>query len=175
MRMKKLLIIGIAVLISITAFSAGCTEDDNGNGGEEEPDLDPAPDFTLTTIDGDNFTLSDYENSKVVILDFMFVNCSGCIEMMDVLKSVSDNYDSSDVIIITIDVVTEDTEEELRWFKNEYGGDWMYAFDTVDAHLDYDVTGVPVTVIVDKDGNIAFQDVGVTEYSEMSEEIDKLI
>ena len=95
--------------------------------------------------------------------------------MMEELTEVYDNYDSSDVVIISIDVVLDDTEEELRWFGEEYGDDWLYAFDTADAHEYYDVTGVPVTVIVDLDGNIAFQEPNVTEYDELSEEIDKLL
>ncbi len=173
--MKKLLLIGIAALIILTSLAAGCTEEDNEKEEEEEPNLEPAPDFSLISIDGDDFTLSEYEDRKVVILDFMFVNCSGCITMMGELKEVYNNYDSSDVVIITIDVRLDDTEEELQWFKDEYGDDWIYAFDTVDAHLDYDVSAVPVTVIVDMDGNIAFQETSVTYYDELSEEIDKLL
>ena len=67
--MKRYILLGIGSIVILASLMAGCN-DENGGGGEEE--LETAPDFTLTSIDGDEFSLSDYYG-KVVVLDFMFV------------------------------------------------------------------------------------------------------
>ncbi len=167
--MKKILIIATVILALIVT---GCLDGENGENGEE---LEPAPDFTLTSIDGDTFSLSDFLG-KVVVLDFMFVNCSGCITEMEHLKDVFSNYDSNKVVIITIDILETDTEDELRWFGDEYGDDWIYAIDLDDSvQNDYSITAVPVLMIVDKEGDIAYEHLGVSNYDTLSAKIDELL
>ena len=34
-----------------------------------------APNFTITDTEGNSFNLSDFENEKVVVLEFMILNC----------------------------------------------------------------------------------------------------
>ncbi|MEE9150370.1 MAG: TlpA disulfide reductase family protein [Thermoplasmata archaeon] len=172
MNMKKLIILGITLGLILTSLISGCLDGEDGEDGEE---LEPAPDFTLTSIDGDAFSLSDYLG-KVVVLDFMFVNCSGCIKEMEHLKDVFSNYDSNKVVIITIDILEDDTEDELRWFKDEYGDNWIYAIDLDNSvQNDYSISAVPVLVIVDKEGDIAYEHLGVSDYETLSSKIDKLL
>jgi cytochrome c-type biogenesis protein len=134
---------------------------------------DKAPDFTLTDIDGKQFTLSEFDN-KVVILDFMFTTCSGCIEEMGHLKKVYEKY-KGDIEIITISISSLDSNEDMRKFKEDYGGDWIYARDTagLEGEDKYSITVVPKTVIIDKDMNVVFSYVGVVSDARLAEEIDK--
>jgi cytochrome c-type biogenesis protein len=171
--MKKLIILGITLGLILTSLISGCLDGENGENGEE---LEPAPDFTLTSIDNDMFNLSDFEG-KVVVLDFMYVACQYCDDEMEHLKEIYSNYGSNQVVIITIDIFEGDTEEELRTFKNQYGDDWIYALDTDNVKTKYGVDPVPMIVIVDKEGNIAFQKVGYEESDNetFSSEIDKLL
>ena len=166
--MKKIV---IATTMILALIVSGCL---NGDDGGEEENLEPAPDFTLTSIEGDIFSLSDFRG-KVVILDFMYVNCSGCITEMEHLKEIFSNYDDNDVVIITIDIIEYESEDELRWFKDEYGDDWICAIDIDDVGTKYGVYAVPVLVIVDKEGNIAYEHLGVSDYETLSSEIDELL
>ena len=172
--MKKLVLLGIAAMIILASFLAGCNDENGGGGGEQ---LKAAPDFTLTSIDGDEFELSDF-NGKVVVLDFMYVACAYCDDEMGELKDVYSNYDDNDVVIITIDILPgEDNETELRDFGETYGDDWIYALDTDNVWNDYSDSGdgVPKTVIITKDGKIAEEHVGLTDYEVLSAKIDELL
>jgi peroxiredoxin len=173
--MKKIILLGIT-LIMITTVFAGCTDDGNGNGNGGE-ELETAPNFSLTDIDGNDFKLSDYRG-KVVILDFMATWCNPCIDVMDDLKDIFANYDASDVVIMSIDKDEDENDSMLRDFKESYGDDWIYAVDyDNDVDAKYNVTDIPVTVIVNKEGKIAYRKLGYssTDYETLTAEIDKLL
>ncbi len=173
--MKKLVLLGIAAMIILASFLAGCNEDNGGGGGEQ---LKAAPDFNLTSIDGDEFELSDF-NGKVVVLDFMYVDCQYCDEEMGELKEIYSNSAYNDVVIITIDILPQnDNETDLRHFGETYGDDWIYALDTENVWNDYSndgQDGVPKTVIITKDGKIAEEHVGLTDSETLSAKIDELL
>lgn len=180
--MKKLVFVGIIGMIILVSIAAGCTEEDKEKEEEEEeeelPDLGSAPGFTLTSIDNETFSLSDFEG-KVVILDFMATWCEPCKDEMEHLKEVYNNYAESKVQIISIDVTEAETNDQLRKFKEDYGDDWIYAIDTEgDVENDYSVGSIPVIVLIDQDGDIRFEYVGSdenTNYEALSSMIDSLL
>lgn len=61
-----------------------------------------APDFTLETLYGNKFTLSDYKGTPV-ILDLMAVRCPPCKQQMPELQKVKKEL-GDDVVILSIDV-----------------------------------------------------------------------
>jgi cytochrome c-type biogenesis protein len=154
------LIIAVVIIVSVYWYSL--------SSGTKR-----APDFTLSDINDNEFSLSDFKN-KVVVLDFMFTTCSGCIDEMETLKKIYNKYEGQ-IEIITISIYSFDSNEDIRKFKNDYGGDWIYARDTANLIETYSASMVPKIVIVNKNMDITFSDVGVVSETELSKEIDKAI
>ncbi|UCE74917.1 MAG: TlpA family protein disulfide reductase [Methanomassiliicoccales archaeon] len=179
--MKKLVFIGIIVMIILISIASGCTDEGDDEEEEEEeeelPDLGSAPGFTLTSIDNDTFSLSDFEG-QVVILDFMATWCGPCKTEMEYLKDVYDNYDESDVQIISIDIDETETNDMLRDFKDDYGDNWLYAIDTYgDVEKDYldPSDGIPYEYIIDQNGDIRYKHEGKHDsYEDIASIIDRL-
>lgn len=155
----------------------------NDEDGDGTPDnWGDAYNFQLKTLEGLTFYLSDFMG-KVVLLDLMGVDCPYCVYMMPVLKAISENYTKFDLAIISIDVYIYETEEYLQsfidYFDFEYNMklDWFFGKDKDGsiAKIYVQEGGVPKVVIVDQNGNIYYSNVGYTEYSELVNQLNKII
>jgi len=137
------------------------------------------PDFTLTDIDGNEFSLSDYRE-KVVLLNFFATWCGYCKkEIQWELPAIYRYFVvklGAPVVIISISVDPDyDTVERLQQFREEYEVPWMIARDTAGVSQKYDVRGLPNGVIIDQDGYIRYRHVGFTDRSILKEEIEELL
>lgn len=79
----------------------------------------PAPDFTLETLYGNEFTLSDYRGTPV-ILDLMAVRCPPCEQQMPELQKLKKEL-GNDVVILSIDVDGAAGSETAQDVKNAFG------------------------------------------------------
>lgn len=138
-----------------------------------QPTEGPAPDFTLTTLDGEQVTLSSLRG-KVVLINFWASWCVPCEDEAPSLQAAWERYRGQDVVFLG--VAWTDTERGARAFMAEYGQDYPNGLDlgTKIAEL-YGITGVPETFIVDKKGNVrAFYPTTITQDT-IAENIDTLL
>ncbi|MHA1556515.1 MAG: redoxin domain-containing protein [Candidatus Heimdallarchaeota archaeon] len=135
--------------------------------------LEPAPDFSVTTLAGANFTLTDYRG-KVVLLDFMSVTCPPCMQLMPELVSISEEFNDS-LVILSIDVDPTDSETQLLEFKNDYNATWSFALDSDDLFEKFSVLDIPKTVIIDAKGYITLAETGFTAGSGLTEKIEETL
>ncbi len=158
----------VAVVALIAMDAAGrINVAPQGGGGEK------APDFTLTDIYGNKFSLSDFRG-KVVILDFFMIRCAPCKEQVRELKEVLAEY-GGQVVIISISVDPGDTDEALRAYATENGMTWKVARDTAGLADKYHITAVPTLVLIDKEGYIRHRHVGLTDSEVLIEEVGELL
>ena len=146
---------------------------DDGEEGDDRPS-DTAharmigkesPDFDLLKIDGTPCKLKDYRG-KVVIIDFWASWCGPCVRSMPLLLELSREYHDLGVELILINV--EESEERIRKFLERIEVTPTVAMDTDGSvSKQYAVSGIPQTVIVDRDGGIANILVGASEESEI--------
>ena len=81
--------------------------------------LGVAPDFTVTTFNNLEFTLSDY-TGEVVILDIMGVGCQPCVIQMPELKKIKEEK-GEQVTILSIDTYySGETKQDVIDTYGEY-------------------------------------------------------
>jgi thiol-disulfide isomerase/thioredoxin len=133
-----------------------------------------APDFTLTDIDGSQFSLNNFRG-RVVLLDFFATWCSPCLSEIPHLKSLNDEF-GNDLVIISISVSpSTDSVEMLQQFRQDYKMNWIITRDTAGVSYDYGIQYIPTLVVIDQEGYIKHQHVGLTDESVLHEEIVSII
>ncbi len=157
---KHFLILAIVLVSALT----GCLE-----GGVKEK----APDFTLTDIDGNNVTLSNYLG-KVVLINFFATWCLPCKEEMPELVAFHEKH-GNEIIMISIDTDVTESIGDIISFMQEYNAEWIFALDTTEEYVmgKYKVIGVPSTFIVDPKGDISYMHLGPVKENELLREMDK--
>jgi len=130
-----------------------------------------APPFTLTSVDGTTFSLSDY-SGKVVVLTLISTTCSLCNEEMVELVQLRQAY--PDAEIITVSVNPLDTEEILSDFKETYNADWTFARDTDDVFSKYQGyrAATPTIVIITPQGYLSFRKVEVVPLGDLKSAVE---
>lgn len=121
-----------------------------------------APDFTLQTIDGGEFTLSS-QRGRYVMLDFWGSWCHWCVEGMPKVREVADRY-ADKLTVVSVDC--NDSEEAWRKGVEESGiMNWTQVYNprTVALDAQYLVEGYPSFVIIDPEGTIVKILVGESE------------
>jgi cytochrome oxidase Cu insertion factor (SCO1/SenC/PrrC family) len=132
-----------------------------------------AADFTLTDVNGNVFKLSD-NRGKVVVLEFMRTTCGACIEQEPRLRELRSRF-GIDVVTVMISVdPAGDTEELLRQHRDQNMAGWIAIRDTSGVYRTYGVQATPTIFIIDKNGQVAYQHVGVTESSVLINEVKSL-
>lgn len=148
---------------------------------EEEEGGPKVADFSLRTVDGGVFRLSEHRG-KVVIVDIMMVSCQACRYQAENLSKLQDLFSAAGEadrpVIVSIDIFDYDTDRMLLEFKNETGGQWPHAIDSSDEAqislmpetIDPAVwTSVPIVKVIDRDGRLFAGFVGVTTASTLAE------
>lgn len=140
------LLIGVA--LTVLVFGIALVRQQQG-----QPTQGPAPDFTLTTFDGDEFTLSEHRG-KVVVINFWASWCGPCRSEAPAFEALWQQYKDEDVVFLGITYA--DNPADSQAFMDEYGMTYPSAADgrsEVSKAL-YHIQGVPETFVIDKDGNI---------------------
>lgn len=121
-----------------------------GSSPEEVAEVGgPAPDFTVEVIDGEAFTLSSAQGTKVV-LNFWASWCEPCRDEIPAISSFADN--NPDVVVIGVAV--EDRDENSIEFARDIQASYPLALGTSEVEDAYPRLGLPVTYIIDEEGNV---------------------
>jgi cytochrome c-type biogenesis protein len=126
-----------------------------------------APDFTVTTLAGEEVSLSDLRG-QAVLINFWGTWCGPCIREMPELQDAYEDYQDEGFLVLGLAV--RDSRESVLEFKDEYGIEFPLALDTGSEVTDlYLVNSQPSTFIVDENGVIVFRFMGAIVRSQIDE------
>lgn len=118
----------------------------------------PAPDFVLTTFDGQRIQLSDYRG-RIVVLNFWATWCPPCRLEAPVLQRAAERLNDAGVTFLGIDVW--DDQAAAIEFLDETGVTYPNAEDTTRLiPVEFGVTGLPETFVIDRQGVLVRRWVG---------------
>jgi peroxiredoxin len=114
----------------------------------------PAPDFVLKSLSGENVRLSEFRG-QVVMINF-WASWAGPSRMeMPRLEKISTTYGGNGFVLIGVNI--DDTAASAASFARAYGIRYPVLLDLhKSVARSYDVETLPVTVLVDRGGNVRF-------------------
>ena len=113
---------------------------------------DPAPDFKLTSLDGQSLTLAG-SHGKVVLLNFWATWCGPCrAEIPDLVELQKTYKDQLQVIGLVVDA---DDEADIKKFAAQFSINYPVAIASDEVRLQYGGIGaLPTSFVVDQQGRV---------------------
>jgi cytochrome c biogenesis protein CcmG/thiol:disulfide interchange protein DsbE len=141
---------------------------------QAQPTSGLAPDFTLTTFDGQTIHLSELRG-QVVVLNFWASWCGPCREEAPALEAVWRDYRDRGVIVLG--VAFADLDPDSAAFLQEFGVTYPNGPDvgTIISKEQYHIKGVPETFIINQNGEVAQFIFSVIDEQELRATLDGLL
>jgi len=147
--MKKSYVLTICCLFFTVIFLSNIVSAVSVSTGE------PAPDFTLPSIDGSTVSLSDYKGS-VVVLIYLRPDQNRSVMALRELKIIHSKFNEKRLQFIGITDKKEKRDELLTLMKDiEINFPVLLDMDR-DVYGSYGIRVYPTTLIIDREGKIAY-------------------
>jgi cytochrome c biogenesis protein CcmG/thiol:disulfide interchange protein DsbE len=141
-------------------------------GGRPQPG-EPAPDWSLTLLDGSEVALADL-GGQIVVLNFWASWCAPCRREAAGLQSVWESYQDRGVVFVG--VTYRDARDASLAFIEEYGITYTNGVDEMGRISDaYGVTAVPETFIIDRQGRLNWLKIGEVQAAELTRRLEQAL
>ncbi|MFP4556214.1 MAG: TlpA family protein disulfide reductase [Bacteroidales bacterium] len=152
--MQRVLLVLSAIILQ---FLSCTSQDKDSNRGYIVEVGDMAPDFTVKTIEGETFTLSE-NRGKVVMLQFTASWCRVChIEMPHIEKDIWLPLKNKDFVVVGID--RDEPLDVAKKFAKKTGISYPFAIDpggeVFELYAEKNA-GITRNVVINKKGEIVF-------------------
>lgn len=135
---------------------AACGEPESG----ETDTPDQAPALEAVTLDGDSVALADLRG-EVVLLNVWATWCVPCRQEVPELQSLHEAHASSGLHVIGVTVDNRGAEDQIHQFIEQFGMTYDVWWDPDGSAIDaFGAAGVPLTVLIDRDGHVAWRHLG---------------
>jgi thiol-disulfide isomerase/thioredoxin len=127
--------------------------------------LQPAPNFTIKTLEsGESLSLASLKGN-VVLIDFWATWCPPCIEGLPITQAVYDKYKDKGLKVIA---VSDEDKDTVKKFIDEN----KYTFPTYldpeqSAFGAFEIRGIPTMVVIDREGRLVEKSVGLHPQSDI--------
>ncbi len=166
----------LALAASVIAGCGNSSASTGTTGGSSGPKV--APDFTVKSLTGETLSLSAYKG-KPIVLNFAASWCGPCELEAPVLVKMYEKYkDRANFVGLAV----KDAEEDQRAFATRHGLQFPIGLDS-DGKVLYNfqkagkvnMSGIPTTFFIDKEGNIAGFFIGPISESTFDKRMDAIL
>jgi len=113
-----------------------------------------APDFSLTGLDGEQYTLSELRG-QAVLLNLWASWCAPCRAEMPAMQSVYEDYREVGFIVLAVNATNQDNIAAASAFASQYGLTFPILLDTSgNVSALYQLRALPSTFFIDRNGII---------------------
>lgn len=178
--MKKILVVLILMMtfvLSSCSFGNKEIENNSNNNTSVLDEKEAAPSFELKNIKGDDAKLSDY-HGRYVVINFFATWCPPCkAELPGFIEAMEDYAKTNEEIaFLFIDVGDKNSEVEDFIKERKYTNLVPFMDKEGEVFDKYTIRGgIPLTVIVDKEGKLRFKHEGLMEKKTLKEAIEGVI
>lgn len=123
----------------------------------------PAPDFSLKNVDGQTVSLSDFKDSKGLLVIFMCNHCPFVIHLREALAAFADEYMAKGMAVVGIsanDVAThpDDSPEKMVEEAKAAGYNFPYLYDeTQEVAKAYKAACTPDFFLFDQEQKLVYR------------------
>jgi cytochrome c biogenesis protein CcmG/thiol:disulfide interchange protein DsbE len=162
--LKTTLVPRFAILLLLASLLSSCrSSSPKGHAGSG------APDFTVTDIQGKKLSLSDYRG-KVVLLDFWATWCAPCLEEIPHFVDMQQKLGPEG--FQTIGISMDDGPRPVEKFYQDHKLNYPVAIGDDKLATSYGgIMGLPVTFVINRDGQIRKKFVGATDPALIEQEV----
>jgi cytochrome c biogenesis protein CcmG/thiol:disulfide interchange protein DsbE len=157
--MKKLMI--LAAMIPLLALADGSYQ--------------KAPDFTRVDATGHKVRLSKYRG-KVVLLDFWATWCTGCKQEMPWYVEFADKYKKKGLAVLGVAMDDEGWKIVKPFLAEKMKLNYpVVVGDDAIAKQFGGIRSLPLTLLIDREGRIAYSHAGVVDKAQFENKIQELL
>lgn len=118
-----------------------------------------APDFTLTTVDGESVSLSQLRG-KTVLLNFWATWCGPCRIEMPAIQSRFEEFKDEGLVVLAVDF--DESQQAVAEFRDEFGLTFTLLLDPgAEIQKLYRNRSYPASFFIDSQGVVQVQHIGV--------------
>jgi len=132
-----------------------------------------APNFTLPSVKGDRISLSSYRG-RVVLLDFWATWCTGCKVEIPWFIEFDRKYRSKGLMTIGA-AMDEEGDKLVVPYLQQHHIPYPIVTGFPSLMKPYEITALPVTLLIDKEGRIADIHAGIVDKAAWERKIQSLL
>lgn len=131
------------------------------------------PAWTLTSYKNEQISLADLKG-KVVLLDFFYNGCAGCMMALPGLEAMYEKYKDKGLEVIGMDRFDKNNGESFKTMLVKQGLTYNVLWSTKELDLDqYNISYYPTIYILARDGKIIYSADGYTKHLE--DELEEIV
>lgn len=153
--------------------STAQTASETAGAQNNEREFKDAPDFTLTTMEGEEFTLSD-RRGRIVVLNFWATWCAPCRKEIPDFMELHEELNDDGVLFAGVSL-DEEGWEKVRPYAEDMGINYPIMVDDGSVSREYGpIRAIPTTFIINKKGQVEYVAPGMLTKDKLQPLLEKL-